>query len=56
MKIKIFYQDQFAYWKYYTTKHNEADSYRVAKRRAKATGRRHKLISEDGSLLDLLEP
>ena len=47
---------QFGNWQHYQTKHNEADSYRVAKRRAKATGKRHRLTTEDGTLLDLIEP
>ena len=56
MKIKISWQDQFGGWRPFQTKHNEADSYRVAKRRAKATGKRHRLTTEDGTLLDLIEP
>lgn len=56
MKILIEYQNQFGKWNYYQTKHNEADAYRVAKGRAKATGKRHRLIDNGGSLLDLVEP
>ena len=56
MKIKISWQMQFGNWQHYQTKHNEADAYRVAKRRAKATAKRHRLTTEDGVLLDLIEP
>jgi len=54
--IKIEYQNQFGKWNHYLTKHNEADAYRVAKNRANQTGRRHRLVDESGSLLDLVEP
>tara|TARA_B100000902_G_scaffold374753_1_gene404040 strand:+ start:365 stop:535 length:171 start_codon:yes stop_codon:yes gene_type:complete len=56
MKVNIEWQDQFGNWQHYQTKHHEADSYRVAQRRAKSTGKRHRLINESGHLLDLLEP
>ena len=38
------------------TKHNEADAFRVALRRAQSTGKRHRLISDNGALLDLIDP
>jgi hypothetical protein len=56
MEIKIEYQNQFEKWNHYQTKHNEADAFRVAKDRANATGKRHRLIDASGSLLDLVEP
>jgi len=56
MKIFIQYQDQFGHWKQYTTKHNERDAFRTAQSRATSTGKRHRLIDESGSLLDLLNP
>jgi hypothetical protein len=37
MTINIEWQDQFGYWKYYQSKQNQADAYRVAQRRAKST-------------------
>ena len=38
-------------------KHNQADAFHTAKARARArsTGKRHRLVDEDGHLLDLLE-
>jgi hypothetical protein len=56
MKIQIEYQNQFGKWNHYQTKDNEADAYRVAKSRAKSTGKRHRLVDTSGSLLDLVEP
>jgi hypothetical protein len=56
MKILIDYQNQCGRWNAYQTKHNQADAYRVAKDRANATGKRHRLIDASGSLLDLVEP
>jgi hypothetical protein len=55
-KITIQYQDQVGAWKHYTTKQNQGDAYRTAANRAKSTGKRHRLVDEDGKLLDLVEP
>ena len=45
MRVEIEYQDQFGSWKHFQTKHNEADAFRVASRRAQSTGKRHRLLS-----------
>ena len=55
IKVDIEWQDQFGYWKHYTTMHNEAFAYKCAQARATSTGKRHRLMSE-GTLLDLIEP
>tara|TARA_B100001250_G_scaffold394906_1_gene399297 strand:+ start:1252 stop:1425 length:174 start_codon:yes stop_codon:yes gene_type:complete len=55
-KVNIEWQTQFGTWQHFTTKHHEPDAYRTASNRAKSTGKRHRLIDEDGHLLDLLEP
>ena len=55
-KFHIQWQDQFGHWKHYTTKNNEADTFRVMKRRATATGKRHRMIDDKGNLLDLVSP
>ena len=52
-KIFIEFSDQFGHWRQYTTKHNERDAYRVASSRAQSTGKRHRLIDENGNLLDI---
>ena len=56
MTIKIEWQDQHGNWQHYQSKQNQADAYRVAKRRGKSTGKRHQLLSDDGCLLDLVNP
>ena len=47
MTINIEWQDQHGNWHHYQTKQNQADAYRVAKRRAESTGRRHRLVKGD---------
>jgi hypothetical protein len=54
MTNNIQWQDQFGRWHHYQTKQNQADAYRVAQRRADATARRHRLIDENGGILDLI--
>ena len=54
-KIDIQYQDQFGRWRHLQTKHNEGDAYRSASNRARSTGKRHRLVDQDGTLLDVIE-
>ena len=56
MKVIIQYQDLFGRWLRYTEKHNEADAYRVATRRATSVNKRHRLIDNNGSVLDIIYP
>ena len=56
MKFVLQYQDQFGKWHRYQEKHNEGDAYRTAKARAKATGKRFKIVDGDGRLVDLVDP
>ena len=56
MKIHIQYSDQWNHWRHYQTKQNERDAYRVASNRARSTGKRHRLVDDDGNLLDLIHP
>ena len=55
-RVEIEWQDQFGRWQHFQTKHNEADAFRTAQSRARSTGKRHRLVDEDGRLLDVLEP
>ena len=55
LTINIEWQDQHGNWHHYQTKQNQADAYRVAQRRAKSTGKRHRLVDGDGRLLDLID-
>jgi hypothetical protein len=56
MTINIEWQDQHSNWHHYQTKHNQVDAYRVAKRRAESTGKRYRLVDDQGRLLDLIDP
>ena len=56
MKYVLQYQDQFGRWHRYQEKHNEGDAFRTAKARAKATGKRFRIVDADGRLLDLVNP
>ena len=53
MKVLIQYQDLWGTWRPYQTKHNERDL-RTASNRARSTGKRHRLVDENGNLLDLV--
>ena len=55
-RIEIEVQNQFGRWQHVQTKHNEADAFRTAESRARSSGKRHRLLDEDGRLLDVLEP
>jgi hypothetical protein len=56
VNLSIEWQDQNGNWRHYQTKQNQADAYRVASRRAYATGKRHRLVDGDGRMIDLLDP
>ena len=56
MKVLIQYQDLWGTWRPYQTKHNERDALRTATNRARNTGKRHRLVDENGNLLDLVNP
>ena len=56
MEYVLQYQDQFGRWHRYQEKHNEGDAFRTAKARAKATGKRFRIVDADGRLLDLVNP
>ena len=49
MTIQIQQQEQFGRWHHYQSKQNQADAYRVAKRRAEATKKRDRLVDCDGA-------
>jgi hypothetical protein len=56
MKVRIEWQDQHGYWRPYQTQHHQQNAYRTATTRARSTGKRHRLVDEDGHLLDLIDP
>ena len=55
-RIKIEWQNNVGRWQYFQTRANEADAYRSARNRARSTRQRHRLVDEDGRLLDMIEP
>jgi len=56
VKIHIEYQDQFAVWHHYQTMHHQPTAFRTAKQRAASTKKRHRLVTDDGNLLDVITP
>lgn len=55
-RIKIEWQNTAGRWQHHQTHSNEADAYRSAQNRARSTGQRHRLVDQDGRLLDLINP
>jgi len=56
MKYIIEWQDQFKKYHRYQEKNNEADAFRVATRKARETGKRFRVVSVSGSLLEICDP
>ena len=56
MKYKIQWQDRWGKWQNYQTKTNEADAFRVMEQMVKQKGIRHRIVDENNSLIDLLNP
>ena len=56
VKVHIEWIDQHHRWHRFQTKHHEADAYRTAKSRAERTNTRHRIVDDDGQLIDLVEP
>ena len=56
MKVHIQYEDQFHKWHQIQTMHHLPTAVRSASNRARSTGKRHRIVSESGELLDLLHP
>jgi hypothetical protein len=56
MTVNIEWQDQQGNWHHYQTKQNQEDAYRVAQRRAEGTKTRHRLVDQQGKLIDMCNP
>jgi hypothetical protein len=52
----IEWQGQHGNWRHYQSKQNQADAYRVAQCRAESINKRHRLMDDQGRLLDLIDP
>ena len=55
-KYRIQVRNQFGGWQQYQTVHHLPSASRSAQRRAEQTGKQHRIINEDGNLVDLLYP
>ena len=55
-RIKIEWQNNVGRWQPIFTRNNQLDAFRSAQNRARSTGQRHRLVDEDGRLLDVIEP
>ena len=55
-KIYVSWQNQHYQWQQFGYYHSEISAYTIAKARAKATGKRYRLKSDDGSILDYIDP
>ena len=53
---EIQYQNVFGRWAHYTSMSHEPTAYKTAQKRADQTGKRHRLIDENGRVLDIIEP
>ena len=56
MRVIIYYADQFNHWKRYTEMNHLPSAVKTAQLRAKNTNKRHKIVSNDGVMLDLIYP
>ena len=55
-KYRIQVRNQFGGWQQYQTVHHLPSATRSAQSRAEKTGKQHRIIDEDGNLVDLLYP
>ena len=55
-KYRVQVRNQFGGWQQYQTVHHLPSASRSAQRRAEQTGKQHRIIDEDGNLVDLLYP
>ena len=53
MKVILEWMDQHRHWERYSQINHRPNTYRTAKTRAKQTGKRYRLVDEEGRLLDL---
>lgn len=56
MRVHIQWEDQFRHFVHFQTMNHVPDARRTAANRARTTGRRHRLVDDDGRLLDLINP
>ena len=54
MRVHIEWQDQFGYFNHYQTMNHLQSARRVAENRARSTDKKHRIMSDDGTLLDII--
>jgi hypothetical protein len=55
-KYRIQVRNQFGGWQQYQTVHHLPSASKSTQKRAEQTGKQHRIIDEDGNLVDLLYP
>jgi len=55
-KYKIQVRNQFGGWQHYQTIHHLPSASRTAQSKASQSGKKYRIIDEDGNLVDLLYP
>lgn len=55
-RVHIEIQNQFGGWLHVQTLHHQGNAYCTAKQRARSSRKRHRLVDDNGHLLDLIEP
>ena len=54
MRVHIEWEDQFGYFHHYQTMNHLQSARRVAENRARSTDKKHRIMSDDGTLLDII--
>ena len=55
MKYHIQWEDQFNRWQHYQTQHHLPSAVRTAKNRYKSTGKRQRVVDDNGNLMDIIQ-
>ena len=55
MKVKIEWEDQHHNWHSFQTVNHLPSAIRTAQSRARSTNKRHRLLNEEGALLDMFD-
>tara|TARA_E500000331_G_C17120000_1_gene653424 strand:+ start:722 stop:895 length:174 start_codon:yes stop_codon:yes gene_type:complete len=54
MRVHIEWCDQFGFYHHYQTMNHLQSARRIAESRASSTGKKHRIMSDDGTLLDII--
>jgi hypothetical protein len=53
---EIQYQNIFGRWMHYSSMAHEATAFKIAEKRARQTGKRHRLVDDQNHVLDIIDP